>query len=153
MIKLRLPFPPSVNNYWGNRVMLPRGWAPFIKPAVGPLWPRIARMFIGKGQWPIVATFIEKPGVEFRAQVVSHMRHTYGSYSPSAARFKLTAVFTFPTRRLYDLGNLDKALSDALTHAGIWFDDGQVDEQTFKRGPVQKPGWVDVEITKIEAMP
>jgi crossover junction endodeoxyribonuclease RusA len=107
----------------------------------------MARFFIGKGEWPLVMTFIEKPGVLFREQVIAHMKAEHGEYSPSSARFSVVMIATMPDRRARDLDNLSKASMDALTHAGIWFDDEQIDEITIKRGPVQKPGWLDVEIT------
>jgi crossover junction endodeoxyribonuclease RusA len=38
-----------------------------------------------------------------------------------------------PDRRVRDLDNLLKAPADALTHAGLWEDDGQIDELTIVR--------------------
>lgn len=43
-----------------------------------------------------------------------------------------------PDRRRRDLDNIPKALLDALEHAGIYEDDGQIDDLRITRGEVDK---------------
>jgi len=55
-----------------------------------------------------------------------------------------------PDKRVRDLGNLDKSLMDALTHAGAWHDDFDIDDQRFTRvWEGQPPGSVLVIIRPI----
>lgn len=54
-------------------------------------------------------------------------------------------ILVYPaTRRIFDLDNLGKSLLDALTKAGVWTDDAQIDSLHFERGPVIKGGTVTV---------
>jgi len=54
-----------------------------------------------------------------------------------------------PDKRKRDLSNLVKAMEDALTKAGIWDDDSQVDRLTFERAHVAKGGSIFVEIQEM----
>lgn len=56
-----------------------------------------------------------------------------------------------PDRRARDLDNILKATLDALTHAGVWNDDSQIDLLTVQRGQVVKGGGVLVTISIKEA--
>lgn len=51
-----------------------------------------------------------------------------------------------PDRRRRDLSNLPKGLEDALTHAGVWVDDEQIDHLELIRHAVVKGGRVEVVI-------
>lgn len=65
---------------------------------------------------------------------------------PYAGRLGVTIEAFPPDRRARDLDNLNKALLDALTHAGVWVDDEQIDAlRTFRRG-VEAPGRVHVHV-------
>ncbi|WP_375191821.1 RusA family crossover junction endodeoxyribonuclease [Marinobacter sp.] len=52
-----------------------------------------------------------------------------------------------PDRRARDLDNLPKAILDALTHAGVWGDDEQIDQLTIVRQPVVEGGAIRVVIS------
>lgn len=56
-----------------------------------------------------------------------------------------------PTARRCDIDNFTKGLWDALTDAGVWEDDSQVDELIIRRGykDPDKKGFVDIKITQI----
>lgn len=63
-----------------------------------------------------------------------------GKRKPIESRVSVVLVLNAPTKRSYDIDNRAKAPLDALTHAGYWLDDGQVDKLTIIRGAVGKPG-------------
>ena len=52
--------------------------------------------------------------------------------------------------RIRDLDNYNKALFDALTHAGVWEDDRQVKRMLVEWGPVIPEGKVEITISKYE---
>lgn len=54
-----------------------------------------------------------------------------------------------PDRRRRDLDNINKALLDCLTHAGVYTDDSQIDDLHLVRGHIEKPGFVVVRIEAI----
>jgi crossover junction endodeoxyribonuclease RusA len=54
-----------------------------------------------------------------------------------------------PDRRVRDLDNLPKAILDALRHARVYDDDGQIDDLLIRRGNVEKGGMVRVWIRTI----
>jgi crossover junction endodeoxyribonuclease RusA len=56
-----------------------------------------------------------------------------------------------PDKRRRDLSNLVKVVEDALTKAGVWDDDSQVDAMTWQRGPASKGGSLFVVIESMEA--
>jgi len=65
---------------------------------------------------------------------------------PHVGRLAVDIYVNPPDKRKRDLDNIPKALLDALTHAGIWEDDSQIDQLTITRGPVIKQGLAIVTI-------
>lgn len=63
-----------------------------------------------------------------------------------SARVAYTATVFPPDHRRRDLSNLVKAVEDALTKAGVWNDDSQVDDLRWIRGTPAKGGSLFVEI-------
>lgn len=61
-------------------------------------------------------------------------------------RLKVEIEATMPDRRKRDLDNLPKAVLDALTHAEVWGDDGQIDDLRIVRSAVKAPGGLVVRI-------
>lgn len=122
-MKLVLPFPPSVNSYWRS-------------PNSGPL----------KGR-----TLISEKGRAFQsaacAAIIEQLRCLpKPSSSPAAVE-----IFLFPPdARRRDIDNYNKALFDALTHAGLWEDDCQVKRMLVEWGPKVSGGRVEITICKYE---
>jgi len=57
----------------------------------------------------------------------------------------------FPANRIkQDLDNRQKALLDALTHAGVWLDDSQIDALYLLRREVIKGGKVEIIIMELQ---
>ena len=52
-------------------------------------------------------------------------------------------------RRLRDIGNHEKAVSDAIEHAGLIDNDSQIDEIRLTRMHVEPPGCCDVTVTEL----
>lgn len=108
-MKLILPFPPSVNTYWRH-------------PNKGA--------FSGK-------SLISAAGRKFQsaacAAIVEQLRRLP---KPTSAPASVEIVLFPPDNRIRDLDNYNKALFDALTHAGVWEDDSQVKRMLVEWGPV-----------------
>lgn len=92
--------------------------------------------------------YIKAAGQAYRQQVadiVSDAGH------PTLEGRLSVFVAVYPANRIrQDLDNRMKALQDALTHAGVWLDDSQIDELHLVRREVQKGGRVEVVITEAE---
>jgi crossover junction endodeoxyribonuclease RusA len=118
-MKLSLPFPPSVNSYWRH-------------PTKGKLAGR---------------HLISEAGRAYRVAVLASVleqraRRTSGRLA--------VRIFAYPPdRRRRDLDNLLKASLDALTHAGMWEDDSNIDAIDIQRRDVVPGGRLDVEILAI----
>ena len=119
-MKLTLPFPPSVNAYWRS-------------PNSGPL----------KGR-----TLVSAKGREYQsdacAAIIEQLRKLP---KPSSAPAAVEIVLFPPDARRRDIDNYNKALFDALTHAGIWEDDSQIKRMLVEWGPVTPKGKVEITIS------
>jgi len=67
------------------------------------------------------------------------------------ARVSVSMQLIPPNKRKYDIDNRCKALFDALSHAGMWTDDEQIDRlHIYKRTPPIKGGTVILTIKELE---
>lgn len=66
-----------------------------------------------------------------------------------SCRIGVSIVLHYPDNRRRDLDNSLKGLFDAMTHAGVWKDDSQIDCINVIRSSVAKPGYVSVRIKEI----
>lgn len=122
-MKLVLPFPPSVNTYWRA-------------PNKGPL----------KGRHLISAA-----GRKYQsAACVAIVEQLRRLPKPSRELAAVEITLFPPDERSRDIDNYNKALFDALTHAGVWEDDSQVKRMLVEWGPVTKRGRVEITISKYE---
>ncbi|MFU0912838.1 RusA family crossover junction endodeoxyribonuclease [Kluyvera intermedia] len=122
-MKLVLPFPPSVNTYWRA-------------PNSGPL----------KGRH-----LISQKGRAFQsaacAAIIEQLRKLP---KPSAELAAVEITLYPPDQRCRDIDNYNKALFDALTHAGVWEDDSQVKRMLVEWGPVVPKGKVEITINRYQ---
>lgn len=123
-LKICVPFPPSVNHYWGKRVIA------------------------GKGRKPFISEYLTAKAKEYREEVnaIVATRWNKRPLKPIKRRVILHIGFVAPDRRIRDLDNFRKAIYDALTHAGFWEDDSQVDLDIAERYAVEKPGRLELTI-------
>lgn len=120
-MKLKLPFPPSVNTYWRA-------------PNKGPL----------KGRHLISAAG-RKYQSDACAAIIKQLRRLP---KPSSEPASVEVILYPPDVRRRDIDNYNKALFDALTHAGVWEDDSQVKRLLVEWGPVQQGGMVEITISR-----
>ncbi|HAT1569292.1 TPA: RusA family crossover junction endodeoxyribonuclease [Kluyvera cryocrescens] len=117
---LVLPFPPSVNTYWRA-------------PNKGPLAGR---------------HLVSADGRKFQsaacAAIIEQLRRLP---KPSTEQAAVEITIYPPDARRRDLDNYNKALFDALTHAGVWEDDSQVKRMLVEWGPITPKGRVEITIT------
>lgn len=111
---ITVPFPPSVNTYWGTRV-------------------------VGKGKRSFVQRYINEAGKKFRTAVleqflVDDIRTTLSG--PLAGTLDLYP----PCNRRRDWDNFNKGLFDALGHAGLYDDDSQIIDMRVRMHPKKPPG-------------
>lgn len=121
MMKLVLTFPPSVNTYWRA-------------PNKGPLAGR--HLISAKGRAYQSAACVA---------IVEQLRILP---KPSSSLASVEIVLYPPDERRRDIDNYNKALFDALTHAGIWEDDSQVRRMLVEWGPKVPGCRVEISITK-----
>lgn len=89
---------------------------------------------------------ISKEGREFREHVTLMAA---GQKWPKFGQDRIAVHIEawMPDKRRRDLDNLTKATLDALTHAGVWADDSQIDDLRITRAPLVG-GMLKVRISK-----
>jgi crossover junction endodeoxyribonuclease RusA len=118
VVKLVLPYPPSVNHYWRHfhgRTVISREGRAFRENVQALLAPER-----GGSNGP------RKP--------------------PSGGRIALAMDAFPPDRRRRDLDNIQKSTLDAFEHAGVYEDDSQVDLLVTRRCEVDPPGRLEIHI-------
>lgn len=124
-MKLELPWPPSVGNYWGQRVIS--------KP----------------GRKPFVMMYLKPRAKQFQQKV--NQIWNYENYEPFQDRRVAVRIAVHPpNRRKFDLDNLCKSILDAMTYVGAWEDDEQIDDLHLMRGEIVPDGCVIVEVTELK---
>ena len=102
-----LPFPPSANHYWRHVTS-------------GKLAGRV---------------LISQEGRVFRDQVATNALVGKWPRFGADKRLRVRILAFMPDKRRRDLDNLLKSAMDALTHAGVWADDSQIDSLLIERAP------------------
>lgn len=113
-IHLDLPLPPSINHYWRHRIA-----------------GRVGKQFI--------QIYVSEEGQDFIRKVDRMVLEQIGFHRPTLERVRVLIQISYRDRRAIDLDNRVKPLFDALTQAGIWKDDEQVDDFRVVRGPIIVP--------------
>ena len=93
-------------------------------PSTNTYW----RSVPGKG------VLISEKGRQYRSAVQAlALSQAWPKFGEKRLRVAIEAWM--PDKRRRDLDNLLKATLDALTHAGVWDDDSQIDVLTIERSP------------------
>ncbi|MBK4989785.1 RusA family crossover junction endodeoxyribonuclease [Pseudomonas sp. S36] len=91
---------------------------------------------------------ISEKGRKYRADVCWSIPYAIQKLS---GRLRVTIECFPPDKRRRDLDNVAKGLLDALSHAGVWHDDEQIDDLRIVRRETTKGGAVRVRIEPMEA--
>ena len=122
-ILIELPFPPSVNHYWGTRVF-------------------------GNSKRKLIQRYISEAGQKFKRDV-----HQYFLVENITARLGGPLACTVdlfpPCNRRRDCDNYCKGLLDALGSAGLYDDDSQIIDLHIRMHPKRAPGSVRVTLTPV----
>jgi crossover junction endodeoxyribonuclease RusA len=109
-----------------------------------PLSPSINHYFARSGN----RTYLPAKVREYRQQVQDIV--AAAGHDTLEGRLSVFMAIHMPSRRRSDIDNYAKGSLDALTHAGVWLDDSQVDELTLVRQEIIKGGRMVVLITERE---
>lgn len=109
-----------------------------LSPSVNTYWRRVGNK-----------TLLSRRAREYRAAVIAACLEQ-AAPRLGAARVSVKIVLHPDSRRAFDLDNRLKGLLDALEHARVFDDDGQVDELRVIRGEIRKPG---VAVVVLERLP
>lgn len=93
------------------------------------------------------ATLISREGRRYRRRI--HGEALLAGSPRVEGRLAVRIAASPPDHRRRDLDNVQKALLDALQHAGVYGDDSQIDRITVERAGVVEGGRVVVEISEM----
>ncbi|WP_018694250.1 RusA family crossover junction endodeoxyribonuclease [Algicola sagamiensis] len=124
MVKLTLPYPPTVNHYWQSFTAWRAG-----KKIVKKTLSVKAKKFVNDVHFHVVK---EKAAKRYATPVEINI----GVY--------------LPDKRKRDLDNLLKGLFDALTKARVIEDDSLIHSFSIQRLGIESPGRIELTVTPIE---
>ena len=109
-------------------------------PSVNHVWRRVGSK-----------TLLSAQGRSYSEAVGQHclMRKIAGAQL--SGRLSVRILVNPPDRRRRDIDNLTKVPLDALTHAGVWEDDSQIDELYIRRDAVMTGGSITIQIHQLSA--
>ncbi|WP_287416611.1 RusA family crossover junction endodeoxyribonuclease [Oceanithermus sp.] len=93
-------------------------------------------------------TLVSREGRAYRAAVLSEVL-LQGAAQHYRGRLRMVIVAHPPDRRRRDLDNLVKAIQDGLEFAGVFDDDGQIDDLRVVRAERVPGGRVVVEVEEV----
>lgn len=107
-------------------------------PSVNRIWRRVGNN-----------TILSAEGRSYRKNVADICLVNKVSGRQINSRLSVILDANPPDKRKRDLDNLPKAVFDALTHAGVWEDDSQIDEMIVRRNQSVKGGLITITIQEV----
>jgi crossover junction endodeoxyribonuclease RusA len=92
-------------------------------------------------------TLLSREGRRYRREVMARLAAMRAQ--PMRGRLAVRIELHPPDRRRCDIDNAQKALVDALEHAGLFEDDSQIDDLHTRRAGIVPGGRVLVEIVEL----
>lgn len=94
--------------------------------------------------------FLSDAGKEFKEKAIWACRQQLGATQPIVGRLAVILRMFPPSKRKRDIANYEKACCDAMTSAGVWADDEQIDHLEIIRREIDPDGngYVEVEIVE-----
>lgn len=89
-----------------------------------------------------------KRGRQYRQEAIARIREQFQG-APLSGRLAVKVVLIPPCRRKRDIDNYSKACLDAITAAGVWQDDEQIDQLTIIRGDQCRGGGCLVQVEEV----
>lgn len=124
-LRFTLPWPPSVNTYWRHIVLG------------------------GKFKKAQARVLLSEQGRRYQVESFAELNRQRVPKAAVRGRLGLRITAYPPDRRARDLDNLLKGCLDALHHAGVIADDGDIDDLHVCRGPVQSGGRLELELREL----
>lgn len=109
-------------------------------PSINHLWRRGQRV-----------TYLSAEGRAFYARVVPEIKKQQRDVAPFEGRLAVSIKLYPPDFRRRDIDNSVKVIFDALTKAGVWLDDCQVDKLKIERCEKILGGKAEIYIEEINA--
>ena len=113
MIRVTLPWPISINAYWKSRVIKSKGRH-------------------------ISSIYVSSAGKQFQSDVAAAVESQLKQHQPMRGRLSVIFKFHQPNARECDISNYVKTTEDAMTKAGVWIDDSQIDRGLLIRGEISR---------------
>jgi crossover junction endodeoxyribonuclease RusA len=113
-ITIQLPWPPSMNHYWRSIIVM----------GICKVTRKRKRR---------VQVLISAEGRKYRKAVAAAVLEQLARYPRMSGPLAVELHACPPDRRVRDLDNLLKGTLDAMTHAGVWTDDGNLDRIQIER--------------------
>ena len=109
-------------------------------PTANTIWRKVGKK-----------TLLSAKARDYRAHVgTSLVIQGVKAAGPLAGRLAVRIEVHAPDKRARDLDNIPKAVFDALTHAGVWQDDSQIDDMRVTRCHAAKGGALRVYVEEME---
>ena len=108
-------------------------------PSVNTYWRHTSR-----------GTLLSAKGRQFRADVEACVFEQHAGCKPLAGRLRVEIIAMPPDKRKRDLDNLFKGVLDAMERAGVYENDGQIDDLHIKRGEITAGGHLVVFVEEIK---
>jgi len=124
-LRFSLPWPPSVNHYWQTGL-------------IG-----------GKRVKMRASVFLSGAGKKYRSSAILSLRSQNVPKDALKGRLAAHIVANPPDARVRDLDNIVKGCLDAMKHAGVIHDDGDIDDLHIVRGLPLRDGRLQVELREL----